>query len=155
MGESDVSIDYAEVMRRLPHRYPFLLVDRAEDFVAGTSITGVKNVTHNEPFFPGHFPIDPVMPGVLIVEAMAQTGALLMSKTLNVEVEGKVIMFMSIDGVRFRKPARPGDQLRMRVMVTKQRGDVFKFRGETFIDDKLAAEADFAAMVVTVEQPTS
>jgi len=155
MGESDVSIDYAEVMRRLPHRYPFLLVDRAEDFVAGASITGVKNVTHNEPFFPGHFPIDPVMPGVLIVEAMAQTGALLMSKTLNVEVEGKVIMFMSIDGVRFRKPARPGDQLRMRVMVTKQRGDVFKFRGETFIDDKLAAEADFAAMVVTVEQPAS
>ncbi|WP_333591890.1 3-hydroxyacyl-ACP dehydratase FabZ [Brevundimonas sp.] len=155
MGESDARIDYAEVMRRLPHRYPFLLVDRAEDFVAGTSITGVKNVTHNEPFFPGHFPIDPVMPGVLIVEAMAQTGALLMSKTMNVEVEGKVIMFMSIDGVRFRKPARPGDQLRMRVMVTKQRGDVFKFRGETFIDDKLAAEADFAAMVVTVEQPAS
>lgn len=155
MGESDARIDYAEVMRRLPHRYPFLLVDRAVDFVAGTSITGVKNVTHNEPFFPGHFPIDPVMPGVLIVEAMAQTGALLMSKTLNVEVEGKVIMFMSIDGVRFRKPARPGDQLRMRVMVTKQRGDVFKFRGETFIDDKLAAEADFAAMVVTVEQPAS
>ncbi len=155
MGESDARIDYAEVMRRLPHRYPFLLVDRAEDFVAGTSITGVKNVTHNEPFFPGHFPIDPVMPGVLIVEAMAQTGALLMSKTLNVEVEGKVIMFMSIDGVRFRKPARPGDQLRMRVMVTKQRGDVFKFRGETFIGDKLAAEADFAAMVVTVEQPAS
>ena len=78
-----------------------------------------------------------------------------MSKTLNVAVEGKVIMFMSIDGVRFRKPARPGDQLRMRVMVTKQRGDIFKFRGETFIDDKLAAEADFAAMVVTVEQPAS
>lgn len=155
MAETEGRIDYAEVMRRLPHRYPFLLVDRAEDFVAGTSITGVKNVTHNEPFFPGHFPIDPVMPGVLIVEAMAQTGALLMSKTLNVEVEGKVIMFMSIDGVRFRKPARPGDQLKMRVTVTKQRGDVFKFRGETFIDDKLAAEADFAAMVVTVEQPAS
>jgi len=146
-------IDYAEVMRRLPHRYPFLLIDKAEDFVANTSITGVKNITHNEPFFPGHFPIDPVMPGVLIVEAMAQTGALLMSKTLDVAVEGKVIMFMSIDGVRFRKPARPGDQLRMKVVVTKQRGDIFKFRGETFIDDKLAAEADFAAMVVTVDQP--
>lgn len=155
MAETEGRIDYAEVMRRLPHRYPFLLVDRAEDFVAGTSITGVKNVTHNEPFFPGHFPIDPVMPGVLIVEAMAQTGALLMSRTLNVEVEGKVIMFMSIDGVRFRKPARPGDQLKMRVVVTKQRGDIFKFRGETFIDDKLAAEADFAAMVVTVDQPAS
>ena len=155
MGESDARIDYAEVMRRLPHRYPFLLVDRAVDFVAGTSITGVKNVTHNEPFFPGHFPIDPVMPGVLIVEAMAQTGALLMSKTMNVEVEGKVIMFMSIDGVRFRKPARPGDHLRIKVVLTRQRGDIFKFRGETFIDDKLAAEADFAAMVVTVEQPAS
>ncbi len=150
-----ISIDYAEVMRRLPHRYPFLLVDKAEDFVPNTSITGIKNVTHNEPFFPGHFPIDPVMPGVLIVESMAQTGALLMSKTLDVAVEGKVIMFMSIDGVRFRKPARPGDQLRMQVVVTKQRGDIFKFRGETFIDGKLAAEADFAAMVVTVDQPVT
>ena len=146
-------IDYAEVMRRLPHRYPFLLVDRAEDFVAGTSITGIKNVTHNEPFFPGHFPIDPVMPGVLIVEAMAQTGALLMSKSLEISVEGKVILFMSIDGVRFRKPARPGDQLHMKVVVTRQRGDIFKFRGETFIDGKLAAEADFAAMASSVEQP--
>jgi len=151
----DIRIDYAEVMRRLPHRYPFLLVDRAEDFVAGVSITGIKNVTHNEPFFQGHFPIDPVMPGVLIVESMAQTGALLMSKTLDVAVEGKVIMFMSIDGVRFRKPARPGDQLRLQVIVTRQRGDIFKFRGETFIDGKLAAEADFAAMVVTVAEPVS
>ena len=149
------TIDYAEVMRRLPHRYPFLLVDKAEDFVPGTSITGIKNVTHNEPFFPGHFPIDPVMPGVMIVEAMAQTGALMMSKTMDVAVEGKIIMFMSIDGVRFRKPARPGDQLRMKVVVTKQRGDIFKFRGETFIDGKLAAEADFAAMVVTVDQPVT
>ncbi len=152
---SGEKIDYAEVMRRLPHRYPFLLVDKAEDFVASTSITGVKNVTHNEPFFPGHFPIDPVMPGVLIVEAMAQTGALLMSKSLDVAVEGKVIMFMSIDGVRFRKPARPGDQLKMKVVVTRQRGDIFKFRGETFIDDRLAAEAEFAAMVVTVEEPVA
>jgi 3-hydroxyacyl-[acyl-carrier-protein] dehydratase len=148
-------IDYAEVMRRLPHRYPFLLVDRAEDFVADTSITGVKNVTHNEPFFPGHFPIDPVMPGVLIVEAMAQTGALLMSKSMDVAVEGKVIMFMSIDGVRFRKPVRPGDQLRMQVVVTRKRGDIFKFRGESYVDDRLAAEADFAAMVVTVDEPVT
>ena len=148
--KAGVAIDYAEVMKRIPHRYPFLLVDRAEDYVANESIVGIKNVTFNEPFFPGHFPIDPVMPGVLIVEAMAQTGALLMSKTLDVDVEGKVIMFMSIDGVRFRKPARPGDQLRMEVKVTKHRGDIFKFRGETFIDGKLAAEADFAAMVVTV-----
>ena len=146
-------IDYAEVMRRLPHRYPFLLIDRADDFVAGVSITGIKNVTHNEPFFPGHFPIDPVMPGVLIVEAMAQTGALLMSKTMDVAVEGKVIMFMSMDGVRFRKPARPGDQLRMQVKVLRARGDAYKFRGETFIDGALAAEAEFMAMVVTVAEP--
>lgn len=155
MTEPGVTIDYAEVMRRLPHRYPFLLVDKAENFVANTSITGIKNVSHNEPFFPGHFPIDPVMPGVLIVEAMAQTGALLMSKTMDVAVEGKVIMFMSIDGVRFRKPARPGDQLRMNVIVTRSRGDAFKFRGETFIDGKLAAEAEFMAMVVTVDQPVA
>ncbi len=151
----NIRIDYAEVMRRLPHRYPFLLVDRAEDFVPGVSITGIKNVTHNEPFFPGHYPIDPVMQGVLIVESMAQTGALLMSKTLDVAVEGKVILFMSIDGVRFRKPARPGDQLRLLVKVTRQRGDIFKFRGEPFIDGKLAAEADFAAMVATVADPVT
>lgn len=153
--EAGGKIDYAEVMRRLPHRYPFLLVDKAEDFVPRTSIVGIKNVTHNEPFFPGHFPIDPVMPGVLIVEAMAQTGALLMSKSLDVAVADKVIMFMSIDGVRFRKPARPGDQLRMEVKVIKARGDAYKFRGETFIDGKLAAEAEFMAMVVTVPEPTA
>ena len=152
---SDGKIDYAEVMRRLPHRYPFLLVDKAEDFVPNISITGIKNVTHNEPYFPGHFPIDPVMPGVMIIEAMAQTGALLMSKSMDVAVEGKIIMFMSIDGVRFRKPARPGDQLRMQVVVTRIRGDIFKFRGETFIDGKLASEADFAAMMVTVDEPVA
>ena len=153
--EAGATIDYAEVMRRLPHRYPFLLVDKAEDFVPGTSITGIKNVSHNEPYVPGLFPIDPGMPGVMIIEAMAQTGALMMSKTMDVSVEGKIIMFMSIDGVRFRKPARPGDQLRMKVVVTKQRGDIFKFRGETFIDGKLAAEADFAAMMVTVDPPAA
>ena len=150
--QTGVAIDYAEVLRRIPHRYPFLLIDRAEDYVASTSITGVKNVTFNEPFFQGHFPIDPVMPGVLIVEAMAQTGALLMSKSLEVDVSNKVIMFMSIDGVRFRRPARPGDPLRMKVEVTRARKDAYKFRGETFIDGKLAAEAEFMAMAVTVEE---
>ena len=150
--QAGVAIDYAEVLRRIPHRYPFLLVDRAEDYVASTSITGIKNVSFNEPFFQGHFPIDPVMPGVLIVEAMAQTGAVLMSKSLEVDVSNKVIMFMSIDGVRFRRPARPGDQLRMKVEVTRARKDAYKFRGETFIDGKLAAEAEFMAMAVTVEE---
>jgi len=151
MNESEnrgVEIDFAEVMRRIPHRYPLLLVDRAEDYLAHTSITGIKNVTHNEPFFQGHFPGNPVMPGVLIVEALGQTGAVLMSKSLDADVNGKAIFFMSVDGARFRKPVRPGDQLRMKVVVVKHRGDLFKFRGEAFVDGKLVAEAEFAAMVV-------
>ena len=145
--------DILEVMKLLPHRYPFLLIDKIIDIDGNNSATGIKNVTVNEPHFTGHFPDRPIMPGVLIVEAMAQTGALLMSKSLDVAVADKVIMFMSIDGVRFRKPARPGDQLRMEVKVIRARGDAYKFRGETFIDGKLAAEAEFMAMVVTVAEP--
>jgi len=155
MSESDdrgEEIDFAEVMRRIPHRYPLLLVDRAENYLAHSSITGIKNVTHNEPFFQGHFPGNPVMPGVLIVEALGQTGAVLMSKSLDADVTGKAIFFMSVDGARFRKPVRPGDQLRMKVVVIKHRGDLFKFRGEAFVDGKLAAEAEFAAMVVETGQ---
>lgn len=142
------AIDYAEVLRRIPHRYPFLLVDRAEDYRANESIVGIKNVTANEPFFQGHFPNNPVMPGVLIVEALGQSGALLMSKTLDADVSGKTIMFMAVDGARFRKPVRPGDVLRLHVQVTKHRGDLFKFRGEAYVDGKMAAECEFAAMVV-------
>jgi len=155
MSESEnrgEEIDFAEVMRRIPHRYPLLLVDRAENYIAHTSITGIKNVTHNEPFFQGHFPGNPVMPGVLIVEALGQTGAVLMSKSLDADVTGKAIFFMSVDGARFRKPVRPGDQLRMKVVVVKHRGDLFKFRGEAFVDGKLTAEAEFAAMVVETGQ---
>ena len=122
------------IREMLPHRYPFLLVDKAEDFVPRTSIVGIKNVTHNEPFFPGHFPIDPVMPGVLIVEAMAQTGALLMSKTLDVAVADKVIMFMSIDGVKFRKPVEPGVLLTLEVSFVQKRARVCKFAGKAMID---------------------
>jgi 3-hydroxyacyl-[acyl-carrier-protein] dehydratase len=105
-------------------------------------------VTFNEPFFQGHFPGNPVMPGVLIIEAMAQTGAVLMSKSLNVDVEGKTIMFMSVDDARFRQPVRPGDVLRMQVEVVKHRGDIFKFKGRARVGDKVVAEAGFAAMVV-------
>jgi 3-hydroxyacyl-[acyl-carrier-protein] dehydratase len=143
-----VSIAMAEILRRIPHRYPFLLVDRAEDYRAHKSIVGIKCVTMNEPYFLGHFPGNPVMPGVLIVEALAQTGAVLMSKSLNADVEGKTIMFMSMDNVRFRAPVRPGDVLRMSVSVVRARDIVFKFRGEAFVGEKLAAEAEFAAMVV-------
>jgi 3-hydroxyacyl-[acyl-carrier-protein] dehydratase len=146
--EASVSIDMAEILRRIPHRYPFLLVDRAEDYRAHKSIVGIKCVTMNEPYFLGHFPGNPVMPGVLIVEALAQTGAVLMSKSLNADVEGKTIMFMSLDNVRFRAPVRPGDVLRMTVDVVRARDVVFKFRGQAFVSDKLAAEAEFAAMVV-------
>lgn len=142
------SIDMAEILRRIPHRYPFLLVDRAEAYRAHNSIVGIKCVTMNEPFFLGHFPNNPVMPGVLIIEALAQTGAVLMSKSLNADVEGKTIFFMSMDNCRFRRAVRPGDVLRMPVEVVRHRGDVFKFRGQALVGDKLAAEAEFAAMVV-------
>ena len=141
-------IDYAEVARRIPHRYPFLLVDRAEDYRPHQSIVGIKCVTINEPFFQGHFPGNPVMPGVLLVEAIAQSGAVLMSKSLNADTTGKTIFFMSLDNCRFRHPVRPGDVLRMPVEVVRARADVFKFKGRALVGDKVAAEAEFAAMVV-------
>jgi 3-hydroxyacyl-[acyl-carrier-protein] dehydratase len=145
-----VDIDITEILSRIPHRYPFLLIDRAEDFKPSESIVGIKCVTFNEPFFQGHFPGYPVMPGVLIVEALAQTGAILMSKSLNIDIAGKVIYFMSIDGVRFRSPVRPGDVLKMHVEVTRARGDIFKFKGKAMVGDKVAAEAEFAAMSADV-----
>ncbi|MEP6966545.1 MAG: 3-hydroxyacyl-ACP dehydratase FabZ [Pseudomonadota bacterium] len=141
-------IDILEIMRRIPHRPPFLLVDRAEAYRPSQSLVGIKCVTMNEPFFMGHFPGAPVMPGVLIVEALAQTGGLLMSKSWDVDPEGKIILFMSVDNCRFRHPVRPGDVLRMEVEVRRARGDVVKFHGRGMVGEKLAAEADFAAMLV-------
>lgn len=139
-------ISIGEILQRIPHRYPFLLVDRCEEFKPSESIVGIKCVTFNEPFFQGHFPGHPVMPGVLIIEALAQTGAIMMSKSLNIDIAGKVIYFMSIDGVRFRSPVRPGDVLRMHVEVTRARGDIFKFKGKAMVGGKVVAEAEFAAM---------
>lgn len=147
-GEVLPSIDMQEILKRIPHRYPFLLVDRAEEYRAHQSIVGVKCVTVNEPFFVGHFPGNPVMPGVLIVEAIAQTGAVLMSKSLNADVTGKTIFFTSLDNCRFRHPVRPGDVLRMPVEVLRARGDMFKFRGRAMVGDKMATEVEFSAMVV-------
>ena len=144
LGKAEIT----DILKLLPHRYPFLMVDRIVDMEGDRSATGIKNVTANEPYFQGHFPGNPVMPGVILIEAMGQTGAVLMSKSLDADVKGKAIFFMSVDGVRFRRPVRPGDVLRMHVQVTRHRGDLFKFRGETFVDGKLAAEAEFAAMVV-------
>ena len=145
-------IDIHEVLRRIPHRPPFLMIDRAEAYEAGKTLTGVKNVTINEPFFQGHFPESPVMPGVLIVEAMAQTGGLLMSKSWDVDPEGKIILFMSLDNCRFRHPVRPGDVLKLVVEVMRARSDVVKFKGRALVNGKLAAEAEFAAMLVDIRK---
>jgi 3-hydroxyacyl-[acyl-carrier-protein] dehydratase len=145
---SDTDIDIHEIMRRIPHRPPFLMIDRAEQYVANASLVGIKCVTINEPFFAGHFPGAPVMPGVLIVEAMAQTGGLLMSKSWDSDPTGKIILFMSVDNCRFRLPVRPGDVVRLDVKVKRARANVVKFTGRALVGERLAAEADFAAMLV-------
>ncbi len=142
------AIEMAEIIRRIPHRYPFLLVDRCEDYKPHQSITGIKCVTINEPYFIGHFPGNPVMPGVLIIEAIAQSGAVMMSKSLDADVAGKTIFFAALDNIRFRRPVRPGDVLRMLVEVLKHRGGLFKFSGKAFVGDQIAAEVEFTAMVV-------
>ena len=151
VAANPTDIDITEIMERIPHRYPFLLVDRCEEYKASESIIGIKCVTVNEPFFQGHFPGYPVMPGVLIVEAMAQTGAVLMSKSLDVDTAGKTIFFVSLDNCRFRTPVRPGDVVRMFVEVLRARGDLFKFRGRAMVGEKVAAEAEFAAMLVETQ----
>lgn len=135
-----------EVLRRLPHRYPLLLVDRAIAYDAFKSIIAIKCVTANEPHFQGHFPGDPVMPGVLQVEALAQAGALLMSKSLDVDVSKHTIFFMSIEKARFRRVVRPGDTLELKVEVLFYRRNIFKFRGRGEVAGELAIEAEFAAM---------
>jgi 3-hydroxyacyl-[acyl-carrier-protein] dehydratase len=143
-------IGITEILRRLPHRYPFLLIDRAFDFVPMQSIRGIKAVTYNEQFFQGHFPGRPVMPGVLMVEAMAQTGAILISKSLDVDVERNAVFFMSVDGAKFRRPVVPGDLLEMRADVQFARRGIFKFKGEAYVKGQRAAEAVFAAKVVEI-----
>ena len=140
------AIEIGEVLQRLPHRYPFLLVDRAVDYIANTSIRGIKCVTVNEPFFPGHFPGAPVMPGVLQIEALAQTGALLMSKTLDVDVSKHLILFMSVENARFKRPVLPGDVMEMPVEVLFQRRNIFKFRGRVEVGGELVTDCEFAAM---------
>lgn len=138
-----------EIMEMLPHRYPFLLVDRLEVEVPGEKGVGLKNVTMNEEFFQGHFPENPVMPGVLQIEAMAQTaGALVMASMEDYKEKKAGVFFMSIDGVKFRKPVKPGDQLRMHVEKIKERGKVYVFRGESKVDGKVVSEAEFTAMIV-------
>ena len=140
-------IDCKEIMRSIPHRYPFLMIDRIVEMSLGAKATGIKNVTINEAHFQGHFPADPIMPGVLIIEALAQTAAVLVVKTLGQEAEGKLVYFMSIDHARFRRPVVPGDQLRLEVEKDRNRGPVWRFIGRAMVGDQLAAEATFAAMI--------
>ena len=147
-GSTVDMIDVHRIMEMIPHRYPFLMIDRVVDIVPGAKATGVKNVTINEPYFSGHFPERPVMPGVLIIEAMAQTAAVFVVHTLGAESEGKLVYFMSVDGARFRKPVEPGDQLHVEVTKQRSRGNVWKFSGKATVDGKLVAEATYAAMIM-------
>ena len=148
MSDAAVNIDILRIMEMIPHRYPFLLVDRIVEFVPGERAVGLKNVSMNEPHFQGHFPQMPVMPGVLIVEAMAQTAAIMVVNTLGKESEGKLVYFMSIDDARFRKPVVPGDSLYIHVTKIQNRRNVWKFRGEAKVGDVVCAEATFGAMIM-------
>ena len=152
MTENDLaprtSIDVLEVMELIPHRPPFLMIDRVEEMVQRKSAVGVKNVTIDEPFFAGHFPKQPVFPGVLIIEAMAQTAAVLVVESLGPEARGKLVYFMTIDSARFRKPVVPGNQLRLNVSVERHRGPVWKFSGAATVDGQTVAEATYSAMIM-------
>lgn len=142
------SLNVHDIMGLLPHRYPFLMIDRLDDIVLGESAVGTKNVTINEPFFQGHFPAQAVMPGVLIVEAMAQTAAALVMHTLGEEAHGKVVYFMSVDEARFRKPVVPGDSLKIHVTRIQNRRSVWKFKGEAKVEGTLVANASYSAMIM-------
>ena len=142
----DAVIDNEEVQNILPHRFPFLMVDRIVGFEGETKCTGIKCVTINEPFFQGHFPGHPIMPGVLQLEAMAQVASVLLLRMPG--NQGKIGYFLSANAVKWRKPVRPGDVLRMEVEVARARGDVVKFIGRGMVGEKLAAQAEFAAMLV-------
>ena len=141
------TLEITDILQMLPHRYPLLLVDRVKDIVPGEKATGIKNVTMNEPQFQGHFPNRPIMPGVMIVEAMAQTAGVLVIKSLDAGNANKHVLFMSIDNARFRSPVTPGDVMHIKVEKKQQRGPVWKFSGVVEVEGKKVAEADFAAMI--------
>lgn len=141
-------LDVNGIMKMIPHRYPFLMIDKVVDIVKGESAVGEKGVTVGEPHFQGHFPQRPIMPGVLIVEAMAQTAGVLVVHSLGDEAMNKLVYFMTIDDARFRKPVVPGDMLRIHVTKKQNRGAVWKFEGKAMVGDAVVAEATFAAMLV-------
>jgi len=146
-GGTLAAADIVRIMQVLPHRYPFLLIDRIIDMDRDISATGIKNVTINEPFFQGHFPGQPVMPGVLIIEAMAQTAGGLAINHLGAEAENQLVYFMAIDKARFRRPVVPGDQLRIPVRLLQKRSRVCRFAAEAHVEGKLVAEAEITAMI--------
>ena len=139
--------DINRIMEMIPHRYPFLLIDRVEKVIATESAVGIKNITVNEPHFPGHFPGHPVMPGVLIIEAMAQTAAIVVVDAMGEEVEGKLVYFMAVENAKFRKPVVPGDRMEIHVTKKQNRGAVWKFDGQAMVDGAVVADATFTAMI--------
>ncbi len=144
-------IDVVAIQKILPHRYPFLLIDRVTDLKAGEELVGYKNVSISEPVFEGHFPGHPIYPGVMILEGMAQAGGILAFKSMDVsqeEIQNKVVYFMSIDKAKFRNPVRPGDRLEYRVKVLKHKGNIWVLEGKAYVDDVLASEAELKAMIV-------
>ena len=146
--EQITRVDVQRIMEMIPHRHPFLMIDKVVDMVANQRATGIKSVSINENYFQGHFPARPVMPGVLIIEAMAQTAAVLVVHTLGPESEGKLVYVMSVDNARFRRPVFPGDRLDVYVTKQRHRGNVWKFEGRAKVGDNLMAEAVFAAMIL-------
>ncbi len=148
---SGTTLDLAEIQTLIPHRYPFLFIERIENVILGESAVGIKNVSVNEWYFQGHFPDHPIMPGVLIVEALAQTAAALVMKTLTVqnggEKPGNLVYFMSIDEAKFRRPVVPGDIIRLKVTKERSRGHIWKFKGEAWVDEHLAHDSMFTAMI--------
>jgi len=146
--ERSPELDLQRIMEMIPHRHPFLMIDKVTGVVANEQATGIKNVSIDEYYFQGHFPARPVMPGVLIIEAMAQTAAVLVVHTLGPAAEGKLVYFMSVDNARFRRPVVPGDRLEVRVTKQRNRGNVWKFEGRAEVRGQLMAEAVFAAMIM-------
>jgi 3-hydroxyacyl-[acyl-carrier-protein] dehydratase len=141
----DKALDIQEIMKLLPHRYPFIMIDRILELTPGEKVIALKNVTINEPFFQGHFPANPIMPGVLIIEAMGQAGAVLAAKSLEQEPHGVLIYFMGMDKVKFRKPVTPGDQLIFEMKYLKQRRNVFRMSGTAYVDENIVAQAELMA----------
>ena len=141
-------VNIEKIVNMIPHRYPMLLIDKVEDLILGESATGIKNVTANENFFTGHFPSKMVMPGVLMIESMAQTCAVLVIETLGTTAEGSLVYFMSVDGAKFRKPVIPGDQLKFHVEKIKNRAKVWKFQCKGYVEDELVSEAVISAMIM-------